>query len=81
MSTTTEVDDGFTIDCPILVGKDHGQIIWLYEYGGDFVLDVMDAEQTKGTHWHPQDVESAIQYIAEFMDGRSDYELYPFKQP
>jgi hypothetical protein len=45
-----------------------------------FVMDVMDVEQTKGTHWHPNDVESAIKYIAEFMDGKSDYGLYPFRQ-
>ena len=45
-----------------------------------FVLDVMDAEQTKGTHWHPNNVESAMKHIVEFMEGKSDYDLYPFKQ-
>ncbi len=81
MTTTDVLDEGFTVICPILVGKAHGQIIELYEDGGDFVLDVMDAEQTKGTHWHPNDVESAAGYIAEFMDGKNDYPMYPFKQP
>jgi hypothetical protein len=81
MTTTDALDEGFTVDCPILVGKAHGQIIELYEDGGDFVLDVMDDAQTKGTHWHPSDVESAANYIAEFMDGKSDYPMYPFKQP
>ena len=80
MTTTSELDEGFTVDCPIIVGKAHGQIIELYEYGGDFILDVMDAEQTKGTHWHPNDVEGAVDYIVEFMDGKSDYEMYPFRQ-
>ena len=80
MTTTSELDEGFTVDCPIIVGKAHGQIIELYEYGGDFILDVMDAEQTKGTHWHPNDVEGAIDDIVEFMEGKSDYEMYPFKQ-
>ncbi len=50
-----------------LVGKAHGQIIELYEDGGDFILDVMDAEQTKGTHWHPNDVEGAIGYITSII--------------
>ena len=80
MTTTSALDAGFTVDCPILVGKAHGQIIQLYEYGGDFVLDVMDEAQTKGTHWHPIDVESAAKYIVKFMEGKSDYNLHPFRQ-
>ena len=79
-STTSALDEGFTVDCPIIVGKAHRQIIELYEDGGDFVMDVMDEEQTKGTHWHPNDVESAIDDVAEFMEGKSDYEMFPFKQ-
>ena len=80
LTTTSALDEGFTVDCPIVVGKAHGQIIELYEDGGDFVLDVMDAEQTKGTHWHPNDVEGAIDDIVEFMEGKSDYILRPFNQ-
>ena len=78
LTTTSALDEGFTVDCPIIVGKAHGQIIELYEDGGDFILDVMDAEQTKGTHWHPNDIEGAVDYIVEFMEGKSDYEVYPF---
>ena len=78
LTTTSELDEGFTVDCPIIVGKAHGQIIELYEDGGDFILDVMDEEQTKGTHWHPNDVEGAVRYIVEFMEGKADYEMYPF---
>ena len=80
LTTTSALDEGFTVDCPIIVGKAHEQIIELYEDSGDFVMDVMDAEQTKGTHWHPNDVEVAVDYIVEFMDGKSDYEMYPFRQ-
>ena len=80
LTTTAALDEGFTVDCPIIVGKAHGQIIELYEDGGDFILDVMDAEQTKGTHWHPNDVEDAIDDIVEFMEGKSDYRMSPFKQ-
>ena len=78
LTTSTAVDDGFTIDCPIIVGKANGLILWLYSDGDVFVLDVMDEGHTKGTHWHPYDVESAVENIAEFMDGRSDYHLSPF---
>ena len=80
LTTTSALDEGFTVDCPIIVGKAHGQIIELYEDGGNFIMDVMDAEQTKGTHWHPNDVEGAVDYIVEFMDGKSDYEMYPCRQ-
>jgi len=80
LTTTSALDEGFTVDCPIIVGKAHGQILELYEDGGYFILDVMDVEQTKGTHWHPNDVEGAVDDIVEFMEGKSDYEMYPFKQ-
>ena len=80
LTTTSALDDGFTVDCPIVVGKAHGQIIELYEDGGIFVMDVMDMERTQGTHWHPDDVESAVRDIIKFMEGKSDYEMYPFKQ-
>ena len=81
LTNTLAVSNGFEGDWPIIVGKAHGQIIWLYEYGGgDFVLDVMDEAETKGTHWHPEDVETAVKDIAEFMEGKSNYKLYPFKQ-
>ena len=78
MTTTGTLNEGFTVDCPILVGKAHGQIIELYEDYGIFVLYVMDEAQTKGTHRHPYDVESAARAITEFMDGKSDYELATF---
>lgn len=79
LTNSKSLDERFTIDCPILVGKSHGQIIELYSDGDMFILDVMDDAQTKGTHWHPYDVECAVEDIEEFMDGKSDYVLYPFK--
>lgn len=80
LTNTDALDEGFTVSCPIIVGRAHDQIIELYEDGGMFVLDVMDADQTKGTHWHPNDVDSASDHIARFMEGKSDYELFPFKR-
>lgn len=79
MTTTGVLDEGFTVDCPILVGKAHGQIIELYEDGGMFILDVMDDAQTKGTHWHPYDIGVAVNDVAEFMNGKSNYALCPFR--
>ena len=75
-----EFDAGFTIDCPIIVGKTHGQIIWLYECDDMFVMDVMDDAQTKGTHWHPFNVECAVHDIENFMNGKADYKMQPFMQ-
>ena len=80
LTTTAALDEGFTVNCPILIGKAHGQILELYLDCEMFVMDVMDAEQTKGTHWHPNDVEGAVDDIVEFMEGKSDYKMYPFKQ-
>ena len=80
LTTTSALDEGFTVDCPIIVGKAHGQIIELYEDGGDFILDVMDEAKTKGTHWHPNDSDMAVHDIVEFMEGRSNYQMYPFNQ-
>ena len=80
LTTTSALDEGFPVDCPIIVGKAHGQVVELYEDGGDFVLDVMDIKQTKGTHWHPNDVEGAVNDIVEFMESKSDYKMSPFRQ-
>ena len=80
LTTTDALNEGFTVNCPIIVGRAYGQILELYEDGGDFVLCVIDTAHTKGTHWHPNDVESAVDDIVEFMEGTSDYELLPFKQ-
>ena len=80
LTTTSALDEGFTIDCPIVVGKAHGQIIELYEDGGVFVLEVMDAAKTKGSHWHPNDVERAIDDIVKFMEGKSDYKMCYFRK-
>ena len=43
-------------------------------------MDVMDAEKTMGTHWHPFDVADAVDGIVEFMEGNLDYKMHPFRQ-
>lgn len=80
LTTTAALDEGFTIDVPVIVGRAHGKIVQLYNDGCDFVLDVMDAAKTKGIHWHPCDVSSAVEDIVEFMEEEKDYHMYPFKQ-
>jgi len=52
----------------------------LYQDGDMFIMDVMNAEHTMGTHWHPLDAESAAEDMIEFMAGKSDYKMHPFRQ-
>lgn len=80
LTTTSAADDGFTVDCPILVCQAHGQIMWLYAYEDIFIMDVMDEAKTKGTHWHPYTVEDAVRDMREFLNGRADYRMERFKR-
>lgn len=81
LTNTVALDEGFTVDCPIIVAKTQGRIMELYEDDGMFILDVMDEEKTRGTHWHPYDVEDAAKDFIQFMEGKSDYGLTPFRRP
>lgn len=78
LTNTYALDDGFTEDIPIIVGRHDGQVLYLYDDGAMLVLDVLDEARTKGTHWHPLDEKMAAEDIAEFMEGRADYPLQPF---
>lgn len=78
LTNTAALDEGFTVNCPILIGKAHGQILELYLDCEMFVMDVMDAEQTKGTHWHPNDVEQAVEDITDFFENEPKYKLHRF---
>ena len=80
LTTTSAADDGFTVDCPIMVCRAHGQIMWLYACEDVFIMDVMDEKKTKGTHWHPWTVEDAVRDMTEFLNGRADYRTYTFKR-
>ncbi len=77
-------DDGFTIDVPLLTGQAHGRVFQLYYDGDMFVFDVMNAEHTAGTHFHPLDEENAAEEMAEeivrVMEDKIDYELQPYAQ-
>ncbi len=78
LTNTLSVDDGFEMNCAILVGRAGDRVLWLYEYGGDFVLDILNAQMTAGTHWHPQTVDQAVADVSDFMEGRHKFELYHF---
>lgn len=75
LTDTSILDERFTIHCPIIVGKAHEQIIELYVCDGMFVMDVMDDKKTKGAHWHPYEINDAINDIKEFMGGKSNYKM------
>lgn len=78
LTTTAALNEGFTVDCPIIVGKAHGYVLELYLDGDLFVLSVMNEAQTKGTHWHPNHVDCAVNDITAFMEGTIDCSLQPF---
>jgi len=78
LTTTAELNEGFTIDSSVIVGKAHGLIFQLYDDGDMLVMSIMNEEKTMGTHGHPWNVEQAVEKITEFMEGICDYRLYPF---
>lgn len=80
LTRTSLLDEGFTIDCPIIIGKAHGQIIELYACENMFIIDVLNDEQTMCTHWHPYSIDAAAEDIADFMNGKSDYPLERLSQ-
>lgn len=71
LTTTLAVDDGFTIDAPILVGRGSSRSFWLYDDGGDFVFSVEVPGQPWRDHWHPQTIKEAVQAVVDFMEGRA----------
>ena len=76
-TNTFALDEGFTANIPVIVGRAHGLILELYD-ADILVLDVMDEAQTKGTHWHPYDAEAAVQAIVDFFEKSPEYQLHPF---
>ena len=77
LTNTFALDEGFTADMPVIVAKAHGLILELYD-ADILVLDVMNAEHTAGTHWHPYDIDAAVADVVEFMEGKREYKLLRF---
>ena len=77
LTNTFALDEGFTTDMLILTAKANGLILELFD-DGMLVLDILDEEKTKGTHWHPLDAERAVADVVDFMENKPQYNLQPF---
>ena len=85
LTTTFALDEGYTIDVPVLCGSSVLGRFELYKEDDDceeFVLTVEFATPKKrkwqlsweqGTHWHPQSLEEAMADINAFMEGTHRY--------
>lgn len=73
LTNTFAVDDGFEEDFPIICGEARNHKLWLYEHGGDFVFSVEIPGQVCHDHWHPEDVEDAVDDVIQFMEGKMKY--------
>ena len=80
LTNTLSLDDGFAIDVPVISVRHHGHILYLNNDGILAIFDVHNEANTMGNHWHPTDENDAANDIADFMEGRIDYELYPFPE-
>lgn len=69
LTNTFALDDGFEEDMPIICGEACGRKFWLYEHGGDFVFSAEIPGKDYHNHWHPEDVETAVEDVTEFMEG------------
>lgn len=66
LTTTAALNEGFTIDVPVLCGEARGLIWWLYLDDDLFVFSHAVANQDYHNHCHPQSVDEAIQAILKF---------------
>lgn len=65
-TNTFALDAGFTEDLPILCGKAGGLTYWLYDDYGELVFSYEVPGQNHHDHWHPQDIDEAIEAIEKF---------------
>lgn len=64
------LDAGFDWDLEVLTGKSVLGIFYLYFNGIDAILDY-DSEHGKVCkHWHPVDMNEAVQMVIDFMEGK-----------
>ena len=64
------LDDGFTEDMPVLVGRNNDAECWLYEWGGDFVFSVEIPGMPYRDHRHPQSIDEAVLAVIGFMEQK-----------
>lgn len=67
LTNTFALEDGFTEDMPVIVGRNRNRSFWLYDYD-DFVFSVEVPGQQYHDHWHPWNVKAAIDDVIEFME-------------
>ena len=70
LTNTLALDDGYTIDVPVIRGKAIDKRFDLYKEDDLFVFSVEffnKVGEEKYTHWHPYDAPSTIKCIEQFM--------------
>lgn len=76
LTTTLALNDGYTIDVPVIRGTAEGGRFDLYKEDEDSGLFVFSVEfygkdgDDKYTHGHPYDADEAVKYIEDFMAER-----------
>ena len=69
LTNTYSLNEGFIIDVPVLCGESKIGKFWLYtDDEQEFVFSIK-YKNANSTHMHPVNIESAIEYIENFMKG------------
>lgn len=77
MTTTAALNDGYTIDVPVVRGKALDRRFDLYKEGDLFVFSVEFFHKNgedRYSHGHPYDLDDAMKYIEKFMSGTSIFD-------
>ncbi len=77
LTNTFALNEGYTIDVPVIRGKSDDGRFDLYKEGDMFVFSVEFYNKTgeeKYSHGHPYNVNDAIKYIEKFMSGNSVFD-------
>ena len=80
LTTTAALDDGYTIDVPVIRGIGSDRRFDLYKENERDSVYVFSVEvffkngQDRYSHGHPYDAEDALRYIDEFMSGKSIFD-------
>lgn len=77
LTNTFALNDGYTIDVPVIRGTATDRRFDLYKEGDLFVFSVAlldQAGEETYSHVHPYDVNNAMKYIEDFMLGKSIFD-------
>ena len=79
LTNTMALNEGFTIDTPVIVGQNENDKFWLYSEGDGALSSLVfliryynrfhtnKEESIQYTHWHPMTINSAIYGIERFF--------------